>query len=250
MTSDGGDSGYGTIFSISTNGSGFTLLHEFAGGAAGGSSSHGSLTLSGSTFYGMTRQGGDSDDGTIFSIGVDGSNFTLLHEFTGADEEGHLPSGDVILSGSTLYGMTSFTGGVALGTIFSIGTDGSGFTLLHEFVGSPDDGSYPSGSLTLSGSTLYGMTYGGGDDHGTIFSIGTDGSGFALLHEFGFNDGAEPQGSLVLNGSTLYGMTSYGGDPGWGTVFSVVVPEPSTWLLMGIGLLAFLTYASRWRGLR
>ena len=55
------------------------------------------------------------------------------------------------------------------------------------------------------------MTYSGGSDHeGTIFKIGTDGSGFALLHSFagGASDGEDPYGSLIQDGSTLYGMTS------------------------------------------
>jgi len=53
-------------------------------------------------------------------------------------------------------------------------------------------------SLILSGSTLYGMTSGGGsDDAGTIFSIGTNGSNFKLLHSFtnSASDGNSPIGS-------------------------------------------------------
>jgi hypothetical protein len=38
-------------------------------------------------------------------------------------------------------------------------------TLLHEFSGESGDGMYPSGSLILSGSTLYGMTPYGGDSN-------------------------------------------------------------------------------------
>ena len=67
---------------------------------------------------------------------------------------------------------------------------------IHEFAGGTDDGREPYGSLTLSGSTLYGMTYGGGDSGvGTVFSMGTNGSGFTLLHEFasGADDGQPPQ---------------------------------------------------------
>ena len=58
-------------------------------------------------------------------------------------------------------------------------------TLLHEFAGTPADGGWPKAALVVSGSTLYGMTYQGGDsDKGTIFKIQSDGSGFSLLHEF------------------------------------------------------------------
>ena len=48
-------------------------------------------------------------------------------------------------------------------------TGGTPTTLLS-FNGT--NGEYPHGGLTLSGSTLYGMTYhGGANDDGTIFSI-------------------------------------------------------------------------------
>ncbi|MCC6404769.1 MAG: hypothetical protein IT405_00005, partial [Candidatus Yanofskybacteria bacterium] len=59
----------------------FTLLHEFAGGASDGNRPYDSLIISGSTLYGMTSIGGDSNAGTIFSVGIDGTGFTLLHEF-------------------------------------------------------------------------------------------------------------------------------------------------------------------------
>ena len=47
------------------------------------------------------------------------------------------------------------------------------YTVLHNF--SLSDGAGPKGSLTLSGSTLYVMTPGGGSNNdGTVFSLGTD----------------------------------------------------------------------------
>ena len=61
--------------------------------------------------------------------------------------------------------------------MFSMNTDGSGFQELLSFGG--QFGAFPFGSLTLSGSTLYGMT-----SAGNIFSIDTDGSGFQNLFLF------------------------------------------------------------------
>jgi len=224
MTQFGGDSNGGTIFSIGADGNGFTLLREFAGGGSDGYSPYGGLTAGGSTLYGMTNTGGDSHGGTIFSIGADGSGFTLLHEFAGGSNDGLYPVRSLTLSGSTLYGMTIHGGDSDVGTIFSIGTDGNDFELLHEFTGGANGGAYPYGNLILSGSTLYGTTYGGGDnDAGTIFSVGTDGNGFGLLHEFagGAADGSHPTSTLTLSGTTLFGTTQNGGDNNAGTVFSV-----------------------------
>src|SRR5690606_37369188 len=124
--------------------------------------------------------------------------------------------------GSTFYGMTSSGGTNNRGTIFSVNTDGSGVTVLHEFAGGVDDGRYPFGNLVQAGTTPYGATSQGGDnDRGAIFSINTDGSDYTLLYEFagGADDGNYPQ-NIIIHDSTLYGLTEQGGNNDSGTVFS------------------------------
>jgi len=212
MTAYGGGYGGGVIFKINTDGTGYDPLREFvAGNTDDGFYPHGSLTLSGSTLYGMTYSGGDYGGGVIFKINTDGTGYDHLHEFAGWPDDGQAPRGSLTLSGSTLYGMTSSGGDDYYGVIFKMNIDGTGYGLLHEFAGGADDGRYPSGSLTISGSTLYGMTSSGGDygdgyGDGVVFKVNTDGSGYDLLKEFGEgpNDGDSPWGSLTLSGSTLY----------------------------------------------
>ncbi len=219
----GGGSPRGTIFKINNGGTGFMLLHSFAGGAYDGGWPYGSLILKGSTLYGMTVYGGPSDLGTIFKINTNGTEFMLLHSFAGGPADGARPwHTSLILKGSTLYGMT---GGVAYpGTIFKINTNGTGYAVLHFFAGGTSDGANPTGSLIAKGTWLYGMTpYGGISDYGTIFKINTNGTGYAMLYSFagGASDGASPWGSLILKGSTLYGMTCYGGPSDLGTIFKM-----------------------------
>ncbi len=225
MTYHGGTYGGGTIFKVNTNGTGFVLLHSFAGGASDGSEPYGSLILKGSTLYGMTYSGGAYGGGTIFKVNTNGSGFVLLHSFAGGASDGASPEGSLILKGSALYGMTEFGGTLGNGTIFKINTNGSGFAVLHSFAGGASDGKYPYfESLILKGSVLYGMTSGGGTSNwGTIFKINTNGSGFVLLHSFagGVTDGAIPYGSLILKGSALYGMTYSSGAYGGGTLFKI-----------------------------
>ena len=194
----------------------FQTLSSFNGTVGG--VPFGSLTLSGSTLYGMTSSGGEFGDGTIFSVPVTGGTPTVLASFNGTD--GNQPLGSLTLSGSTLYGMTTLGGIYSQGNIFSIPVTGGTPTNLHSFDGT--DGDSPSGSLTLSGSTLYGMTSAGGTfSDGNIFSINTSGSGFANLFSFNGTNGFSPFGSLTLSGSTLYGMTSGGGTDFDGNVFSI-----------------------------
>lgn len=225
MTETGGTSNLGTLFSINTDGTGFGVVHTFSGGITDGESPLGSLTLFGSKLYGMTRGGGYGARGTLYRMNIDGSGYTLLHNFTGGANDGDSPYGALTLSGSKLYGMTYLGGsGLFRGTIFSMNTDGTGFSLLHSFLGGASDGVGPAGSLTLLGSVLYGTTASGGTSNGgTLFRMATNGTGFSLLHSFsgGGSDGANPGGSLTLSGSKLYGMTSYGGTGNYGTIFSI-----------------------------
>ena len=222
MTFQGGSGGAGTIFQINLDGTGLTILHNFTGGPSDGANPMGSLTLSGSTLYGMTFSGGANNDGTIFKVNTDGTGFQLLHSFDGWI--GYNFEGCLTLSGSTLYGVTIDEGGNNDGTIFKVNTDGTGFQLLHSFTLAGNEGYYPQGSLTLSGSILYGVNRAGGSNPGgTIFQINTDGTGLTTLHNFtgGPSDGAYPLGSLTLSGSTLCGMTSSGGTSGIGTIFKI-----------------------------
>jgi len=208
---------------------GITLLHEFSGAFSrnDGRNPGGSLIVSDSTLYGMTSRGGGdahNDTGVVFKMNTDGTGYTHLHEFAWGMVDGMYPNDSLILSGSMLYGMTSKGGSHNKGVIFKVNTDGTGYGILHNFTGYMDDGAQPWGSLTLSGSTLYGMTSeGGGHNEGVVFKLNTDGNGYGLLHEFagGDYDGAGPNGSLIVSGSTLYGMTGSGGNDNGGVVFKI-----------------------------
>ncbi len=225
MTPSGGANNYGTIFKINNDGTGYQLLYSFRN-ADDGAHPSGALMVSGSTLYGTTFGGGGATSaGTIFKINTDGTGFQVIHRFNGVPVDGSYPFVSLILSGATLYGTTSRGGFYDYGTVFCINTDGTGYKILHSFTGSSGDGNYPNYPLTLSGSTLYGMTNQGQiaipGQWGTIFQIGTDGGGYKVLHNFqsGPFEGGSPSGSLTLSGSTLYGMTSQGGIANAGTIF-------------------------------
>jgi uncharacterized repeat protein (TIGR03803 family) len=197
----GGANGDGIIFSILTSGGALTDLHDFSGSSTDGALPSGSLTLSGSTLYGMTATGGANGDGVIFSISSSGGALTDLHDFSGSSTDGANPEGDLTLSGSTLYGMTQNGGANGVGIIFSISTSGGALTDMHDFSGSSTDGANPEGNLILSGSTLYGMTQNGGaHGDGIIFSISTSGGALTDMHDFsgGSSDGSKPDGSLIF----------------------------------------------------
>jgi len=184
---------------ISTANAQFATLHEFAGGYDDGRNPYGGLTPSGSTLYGMTPKGGSNDYGVIFKMNINGNSYTNLHKFLGGAPNGRNPYGSLTHSGSTLFGMTERGGSNDFGVIFKMDTVGSNYIILHKFVGGDNEGRKPSGSLTLSGSTLYGMTYSGGaNDYGVVFRMNTDGSNYTNLHTFvgATDDGRNPYGRL------------------------------------------------------
>ncbi len=231
MSSEGGINGDGNIFSVQTNGTNFHNLINFTGtsGTYIGEGPIGDLTLSGDTLYGMTGFGGINGDGNIFSVQTNGTNYIDLIDFSGTSGAsiGYEPNGSLILSGDTLYGMTSEGGVNGYGNIFSVQTNGTNFKDLVDFTGTSGSyiGNNPWGSLTLSGETLYGMTFEGGvNGDGNIFSVQTDGTNFIDLVDFtgtsGTYIGDEPEGDLTLSGNTLFGMTYEGGVHGNGNVFS------------------------------
>ena len=217
VTRSGGQNAYGTVYAY--DGSIVTNLYSFDG--SGGANPHGSLVLYNGTLYGVNRLGGSWGYGTVYALNTDGSGFKTLHHFRGSsDGEGANPLSGLILGGDTLFGSTSSGGAFSNGTIFSVSTNGTGFTTLHSFTGG-GDGAKP-GAVNLSGNMLYGTTAEGGAwGRGTVFALGTDGSGFTTLHSFNEVEGPPPPAKMVLSSNTLYGTTGWNGTKGSGTVFSI-----------------------------
>ncbi|HEX4265005.1 MAG TPA: choice-of-anchor tandem repeat GloVer-containing protein [Verrucomicrobiae bacterium] len=218
----GGTNGFGAVFKINTDGGGFQLLHSF-GAIGDGYGPYCSLATDGTNLFGITSAS-SSGLGTIFKIGTNGGSYSILHNFIPAAQDGANSLGSLIFSGGTLYGMAQMGGALGSGTIFKIGTDGSGFQLVHTFTGVATDGALPYGSLTIANTTLYGMTSAGGANNlGCVFSVDTSGSGFQILHSFSTTTTWNPYGDLTLANSTLYGMAHIGGTNGlgFGTIFQL-----------------------------
>ena len=214
-TQDGGANGYGTVFSLPLAGGTPNVLASFDNTNNGQPT--GSLTLSGSTLYGTTQDGGANGYGTVFSLPLAGGTPNVLASFNYSN--GYYPNGSLTLSGSTLYGTTAYGGANGYGTVFSLPLAGGTPNVLASFNNTNNAGYYPNGSLTLSGSTLYGTTQeGGAIGDGTVFSLPLAGGTPHVLASF---NNSYNNGSLTLSGSTLYGTTEFGGANGGGTVFSL-----------------------------
>lgn len=216
MTAEGGLNASGTVYRLSSAGGSFATLASLAPN----SFPAGALAASGSLLLGMTNGGGTGNLGTIFQLGTDGTGYGVLRNFAGGTNDGKSPLGTLLVAGTTVYGMTQRGGGgTDTGVVFRMNLDGANFSVLHRFTGGASDGSFPLGSLTLSGGVLYGTTSNGGAfGGGTVFRIDTDGGNFGLLHSFAASN---PQSSLLAANGALYGTTFSGGTAGKGTVFRI-----------------------------
>src|SRR6202000_83330 len=120
----------------------------------------------------------------------------------------------LLLLGNTFYGTASRGGSNNYGTVFSLNTDGSGFSTLHVF--DLNHGGVPVGSLTNIGPTLYGIAaFGGVNGGGVLFAINTNGSSYSNAFNFFLNvpsTGESPLDGVVLSGDTFYGTTEFGGN--------------------------------------
>ncbi len=236
---EGGTNGDGTIFELSTNGENFATLRTFSGAPDGETPDCG-LTLFNGLMYGATAKGGTHGDGCIFRLNMDGSGYTNIYNFTAGNYDpnsgyytnfdGDGPRGVLLLLNGSLFGTAGIGGSNDFGTVFKLSTNGSNFTVLHTFTGL--DGKEPYAGLVNLGSTLYGATSVGGagatngNDGGTVFQINS--AGFSTLQNFSDRqDGSTLYGGVVLSSNTLYGAAYSGGAEENGDIYAIPLSSPS-----------------------
>src|SRR5262249_12299930 len=156
---EGGMSGVGTVFRLSTNGGGYSTLHSFADGGDGRSAFAGLVQASDGALYGTTAKG-SLVFGTLFRLNAHGGNYSGLHHFTASSGDGAGPLAELIqLSDGKLYGTTLNGGTNRLGTIFRLDTNGENYSVLYSFAGAGGDGGGPSAKLIQGiDGALYGTT--------------------------------------------------------------------------------------------
>jgi uncharacterized repeat protein (TIGR03803 family) len=222
-----GGAGFGAVFKLQKDGTGFQVLKSF-GGTSDGAYPLGGLTeASDGWLYGTTSFGGtgaNGGGGTIFKIRKDGSGYQILVHLLGGASQPANPLAEMIeASDGALYGTSRGVFQGNRGTVFKLQKDGTGFLVLRSFT-STNEPAFPMAPVAEGpDGALYGTTFGGGDgDQGALFKINKDGSGFRVLHLFpaGFGDGSHSIAPLVLSrDGFFYGSTQYEGQFSVGTLF-------------------------------
>jgi uncharacterized repeat protein (TIGR03803 family) len=225
----GGSNQFGTVFKLNTDGTEFRTLRSFSASEDGWLPIAGLLEGSDGALYGTTLNGGSNDNGTVFKLNKDGSDYAVLHYFSGNYIDGSYVQ-TVLMQGShgALYGTTELGGSNGQGTVFTLNLDGSGYRVLHHFGVSPGDGQLPSSGLAEGNDqALYGTTGGGGSTagpnsggYGTAFRITQDGASYDILYNFTFTN-QSPVGVIPARDGAFYGGVAYGGELGLGAIFQL-----------------------------
>lgn len=213
-TSGGGNSGYGTVFKLNTNGTGYKTIKNFTAldlntyTNADGAQPMAGLVMWNSRLFGTMYAGGSGTRGTVFCVNTDGTSYVVLNNFYGTN--GKNPYVGLTCAADVLYGATAAGGISNKGAVFRVNPDGNGFAVTKSFLSS--EGILLMSRLAVDNQTIYGTTMSGGiSNHGTIFSVGTNGDGFTVLKTFAEGDGSQPRFNLILSGNMLYGVTDGNG---------------------------------------
>jgi uncharacterized repeat protein (TIGR03803 family) len=228
--------GYGSLFKLHPDGTHFSTLYAFTGGADGANmwapliqGKDGNLY---GTCYGYAANvnGSVSLSGSVFRMTPSGK-LTVLHTF--GSDDGAWPFGALVQpADGNFYGTTSSGGANNNGTIFKVTSSGV-YTTLYSFSASGvTDGANPyAGLIVGKDGVLYGTAANGGaTGWGTVFRFIPATGSLTTLYSFsddsggGNLDGADPIAPLLQGkDGNLYGTTSYGGPDDVGAVFKLTM---------------------------
>ena len=197
-----------------------SLLSAYADAGLPGSAFSGVVPAPNGRLYGLTYDGGTSNQGTLYSVDAALMAVTVHVNFNGTN--GAVPYDELTYdtASAKFYGAASRGGTGNLGTIFSFDPVTNDLTTLK----SDFDASIyePRGPFVVSGGFIYGII---GRPYGGVFRMATDGSGYTVIHNF-TTFSSLPNGVTLGADGKLYGVTLSGGivchqnyTSGCGTVF-------------------------------
>jgi uncharacterized repeat protein (TIGR03803 family) len=245
-TFDDGAAGLGTAFKLTHRNSAWilTTLHSFGDYPDGEYPTARVVFGPGGALYGTTLEGGRDGVGTVFKlqprINVCPTvscpwTETMLYSFKNVPDAAYPAYGDVVFDAAgNLYGAAG--GGTSgytcaddspCGTVYELMRVQNGWneSVIWNFEGD-DDGAFPNGVIVDSSGSVYGTTsFRGVNVRGTVFSLTSNGQGWAenSLYSFsGGSDGAAPEAGVISDGAGgFFGTTGYDGSGNGGTVFQL-----------------------------
>ncbi|MEM6524133.1 MAG: choice-of-anchor tandem repeat GloVer-containing protein [Bacteroidota bacterium] len=203
VTSNGGASSGGIIFSYDPNSSSYTIELEFDN-TTGRTPQNGMILADNGNLYGTTLNNGSSNFGTLYEFNPQSGSITTLINFD-RFTNGRIPQKIMQASDGKLYGITNLGGANLNGLLYSYDLSNSIFTVEHDFAAIRSG----IGQLVQDGNLLYGITAGGGSNNtGTIFSYNIQDVLFSVEHEFVEGTGVVPNTLEAASNGELFGTTT------------------------------------------
>ncbi len=220
VTEGGGEYGQGAVYELMPSGGNWTLsvVYSFQNNNQDGRQPYSGVIFDNSgNLYGTTRNGGASNNGTVYELSPSGSSWTetILYNFAGYPSDGQYPIAGLLFDGvNNFYGTTAQGGPYGGGTVYRLTNSGGtwNYSLIYSF---PNLGGYssdPFGGVIMDAiGNLYGTTSAGGQGYGSVYEL-TPSNGWIYSELYDFTtrtDGDAPYGSLVLDSAgNLYGTAS------------------------------------------
>jgi uncharacterized repeat protein (TIGR03803 family) len=230
-TVSGGSLNEGTVFELPRFSSTIITLTSFHG--PDGANPYGGVIMDSSgNLYGTTSAGGPLNDGTVYELPFSGGMYgpvTILGAFNGTN--GSTPTQyarPMLDSQGNLWGTASMGGGGPnVGTVWEL-PKGLGTIAYYPFTSNTNGAIPEAGVVEDVNTNVIGTCTAGGTGMGTVFELGSEGTGsFTSLVNFtgtgGAVPGSAPQSTLIQDSmGDLFGSTTTGGSANDGTVFELI----------------------------
>jgi hypothetical protein len=213
------------VLKVKYDGSGYEEVKKFNQATEGGSIRFRPVFGADGFMYGICENGGTFNNGTIWKMKPNGTMFSVIHTFPAYSSGSVLYHGTPMnlsyngQNGSLTFGLDGKLYGVCNGgtygaNIFTLNTNGSGFTMLIRGTGNigtfyPGIGAFAPMILGSDGN-FYGCFSGGGysSSNGVVFKYNPINNGYTVIHAFsntGF-EGRNPYGVAEGAGGNIYGV--------------------------------------------
>jgi uncharacterized repeat protein (TIGR03803 family) len=168
-------------------------------------------------YWGTSEEGGVSENGTVYKVRPDGSEWSVVVSFTGSGgpNPGRLPFGGLVSDqAGNLWGTTSRGGTSDLGTIFRVNAQTGEFTSVLRFTGTQgvNRGALPGGELVWDErGYFWGTTRAGGSANvGTVYKVNAATGELTTLSEFSGTVGRPSTGLTSDGKGYFWGATAFG----------------------------------------
>lgn len=209
------DTGSGTLFSYNLKAPKINTERKFRP-AEDGTYAYGSLVqTSNGKLYGLTRNGGTQNKGTLFQYEPATKTYTVRYHF--GSTAGDVAFLDFRGNGSLIEASNKKLYGLSSNAVFEYNPAENSYAVKAML--SSIGGSEAYGELTELNCKLYGMTKSGGAQQlGIIFEYDLATGTIIKKVDFNRTNGARPTGKLTAYSGKLYGITPDGGT-GFGNLF-------------------------------